>query len=253
MAPCLAPSAGPQISHNFATPGWPVWAMPREIGYFGEDGFTSGVDDVPAICINFELASWLVLCGHAEPPNCDMSGEDGDVGEYITINDVEITRRSTINNLTSRNVGMGTCSNNLTSRIHGSGEVSLCNLICCTLVLWNVRSVFANACLDTWHYINKLVESHNVGIFTEARINVERLTLLRSVLPQSKLIYSTGSSVYAGGVIIILDAAWAANFQISDPIVLEEGRLLKIVLRRLNSELHIYGLYLDPSDVKKRV
>jgi exonuclease III len=122
------------------------------------------------------------------------------------------------------------------------------------MVIWNVRSLFANGVEDTWKYTLKLMKSHNVGIFTETRSTDERIQVLRTHLPSSLLLFASGISSFWGGVALLVkrDFLKTANFATVLDHVIEVGRCIKLCLSGASGCLHIFAVYLDPSNSAAR-
>ena len=141
------------------------------------------------------------------------------------------------------------------SVVSGVDAARLRYLVPLLMVVWNVRSLFAHGIEDTWNYTMKLMKSHNVGIFTETRSTDERIQVLRTHLPSSMLLFSSGISSFWGGVALLVkcDFLKTANFTTVLDVVVEVGRCIKLCLSGASGSLHIFAVYLDPSNSAARI
>jgi hypothetical protein len=73
---------------------------------------------------------------------------------------------------------------------HSAGVLSR-YLFPLSFFVWNVRSLFDNGFEDTWLFVMKLMEGHNIGILTETRSNSERIEVLRTQLPSSLYLFAS--------------------------------------------------------------
>jgi hypothetical protein len=123
------------------------------------------------------------------------------------------------------------------------------------LFVWNVRSLFANGFEDTWKFVLKLMKSHNIGILVETRSNAERIQVLRTHLPSSLYLFASGFSAHSGGVAILVKRSFIEDHGFTSIVesVIEEGRCAHMCLASSIASLHLYALYLDPSNANDRV
>jgi len=76
--------------------------------------------------------------------------------------------------------------------------------LCFTIVIWNVRSIWANDCSETWDEALKLISSHDITVLTETHATPERIASLMSYFNGDYLNWHTGNNTHTEGVSIFI-------------------------------------------------
>ena len=125
--------------------------------------------------------------------------------------------------------------------------------LCFTIVTWNVRSIWANDCSETWDEALKLISSHDITVLTETHATPERIASLMSYFNGDYLNWHTGNNTHTEGVSIFIKRAWTLQFRYIRHKVLVLGRILKVTFIGKSGTINIYGAYFNADSSANRI
>ena len=103
--------------------------------------------------------------------------------------------------------------------------------------------------MDTIMAVGKLFHDHDFTCIAETRENFERKALMKDFIKQWDCAYfSSYIDQYKGGVGIVIKNAFLKSFRSHHWKVISKGRLGRLSLQGDSGTLHIYVVYLHPSD-----
>jgi hypothetical protein len=210
------------------------------------------------ICLNISFAFYGLLLDGTDLNNTDIIPSSRIKFNLHIKCPPNICNGSTISSSSSHGgtVSDSPCADAVTAGEHSrSAGAHSRYLFPLSFFVWNVRSLFANGHEDTWLYVVKLMEGHNIGILTETRSNAERIEVLRTHLPTSLYLFASGISAHYGGVAILVKRSFLDDngFASITESVIQEGRCIHMCLSSSIAALHLFAVYLDPSNAHERV